>query len=302
MSKVIPRDPQDDRLNTEEAAMNGMPPVHHVKAARDRDAVQSYFRDIKTVPLLKPEEEISLAKRIAEGDQSAFDHMVRANLRLVVSIALKYANRGLHLLDLIQEGNLGLMKAVEKFDHRKGFRFSTYASWWIRQAITRAIGNKANTIRLPIHVQQAVRRIHEHAAEIKAEGRIPTLEELSERVGLEEERIEEMLAAAQLPISLETPIGDGEKTVAVFVEDKGAVAPVTQVISDQETDQVRHALQELPERERRILSMRFGIDERREYTLSEIGAALDLSRERIRQIESEALRRVRHLVQERRSA
>jgi RNA polymerase primary sigma factor len=261
----------------------------------DRDSIQAYFRDIKEVPLLTAAEEVSLAKRIARNDQAAFDAMVRANLRLVVSIALKYANRGMHLLDLIQEGNIGLMKAVEKFDHRKGFRFSTYASWWIRQAITRAIGNKANTIRLPIHVQNTIRRISEAQKELKlATGVDPTTEEIAKLLKLEVSKVEELLQAAQAPVSLETPIGDGgDKTVSVFISDESAVQPDEEVISRDQTAQVESALESLPEREARILRMRFGIGERREYTLSEIGREMSLSRERIRQIETEALARIR---------
>jgi RNA polymerase primary sigma factor len=266
----------------------------------ERDSIQAYFRDIKEVPLLTAAEEVSLAKRIARGDQTAFDAMVRANLRLVVSIALKYANRGMHLLDLIQEGNIGLMKAVEKFDHRKGFRFSTYASWWIRQAITRAIGNKANTIRLPIHVQNTIRRISDAQKELRSlRGVEPTTAEIAKLLKLEVEKVEELLQAAQAPVSLETPIGEGgDKTVSVFIADESTVQPDEEVISKDQTAQVESALESLPEREARILRMRFGIGERREYTLSEIGRELSLSRERIRQIETEALARIRVQVEE----
>jgi RNA polymerase primary sigma factor len=267
---------------------------------QDRDAIQAYFRDIKGVPLLKPEQEVSLAQAIEKGDREAFDAMTRANLRLVVSIALKYVNRGLPLLDLIQEGNLGLMKAVEKFDWKKGFRFSTYASWWIRQAITRAIGNKANTIRLPIHVQNTLRRIHEYVREYKAKNDDdhPSVEDIAFALDLEVERVDEMLKGSQSPISLETPIGDGDKTVAVFVADENAASADDKVISKDEHLAVEGALAHLPDRERNILQMRFGIGHRREYTLSEIGEKMQLSRERIRQIESEALARVRNWMQE----
>jgi RNA polymerase primary sigma factor len=282
-------------------------PLHVLKAqvrkvrpvgSGDRDPIQSYFRDIKDVPLLKPEEEVSLAKRIRKGDQAAFDAMVRSNLRLVVSIALKYRNRGMHLLDLIQEGNLGLMKAVEKFDHRKGFRFSTYASWWIRQAITRAIGNKAGTIRLPIHVQNTIKRINDAIKELKlANGEDPSPAEIATLLKLEVSKVEELLQAAQAPVSLETPIGDGDKTVAVFMEDTEAIMPDEDVISRDQTAQVEAALVGLPEREAKVLRMRFGIGERREYTLSEIGREMSLSRERIRQIETEALQRMRSMME-----
>jgi RNA polymerase primary sigma factor len=268
--------------------------VPRARRRGERDSVQAYFRDIKETPLLKAEQEVSLAKRIGRGDRSAFDAMVSANLRLVVSIALKYTNRGMHLLDLIQEGNIGLMKAVEKFDHRKGFRFSTYASWWIRQAITRAIGNKANTIRLPIHVQNTIRRINEAGKELRLlHGHEPTISEIAKLLKLEESRIEELVQAAQSPLSLETPVGDGDKTVAVFIEDKAAAPPDAGVLSDEETHQVENALEGLGEREARVLRMRFGIGERREYTLSEIGREMSLSRERIRQIETEALAKMR---------
>jgi RNA polymerase primary sigma factor len=269
---------------------------------QDRDTIQAYFRDIKGVPLLKPEQEVSLAKAIEKGDTEAFDAMTRANLRLVVSIALKYLNRGLPLLDLIQEGNLGLMKAVEKFDWRKGFRFSTYASWWIRQAITRAIGNKANTIRLPIHVQNSLRRINEYIREHKRkEGSAPSVEEIAFALGLEPIRVEEMMKGSQSPISLETPIGDGDKTVSVFVADDSLKGADEQVISNDEHAVVEGALEHLPDRERNILQMRFGIGHRKEYTLSEIGEKMQLSRERIRQIETEALARVRHWMEERKA-
>ena len=264
----------------------------------DRDPIQSYFRDIKDVPLLTADQEVQLAKRIRRGDMTAFDAMVRANLRLVVSIALKYRNRGMHLLDLVQEGNLGLMKAVEKFDHRKGFRFSTYASWWIRQAITRAIGNKAGTIRLPIHVQNTIKRINDAFKELKAAtGEDPSPSDIAQLLKLEVSKVEELMQAAQAPISLETPIGDGDKTVAVFMEDTDAVMPDDDVISRDQTAQVEAVLVGLPEREARVLRMRFGIGERREYTLSEIGREMSLSRERIRQIETEALARMRSMIE-----
>ena len=265
----------------------------------ERDSIQAYFRDIKATPLLTAEQEVILAKRIAKGDKTAFDAMTQANLRLVVSIALKYANRGMHLLDLIQEGNIGLMKAVEKFDHRKGFRFSTYASWWIRQAITRAIGNKAGTIRLPIHVQHTIRRIHEATKELRLlTGEEPTIPEIAKLLKLEVARVEELIQAAQSPLSLETPIGDGEKTVAVFVQDTSAVMPDEAFIARAEVEQVENVLGSLPEREARVLRMRFGIGERREYTLSEIGREMSLSRERIRQIETEALTRMRMAIEQ----
>jgi RNA polymerase primary sigma factor len=274
----------------------------HPRVARrhgERDSIQAYFRDIKATPLLKAEEEVSLAKRIAKGDSTAFTAMVQANLRLVVSIALKYTNRGMHLLDLIQEGNMGLMKAVEKFDHRKGFRFSTYASWWIRQAVTRAIGNKANTIRLPIHVQNTMRRISEATKELRAiTNEDPSIGDIAKLLKIDEARIEELMQAAQSPISLDAPIGDGDKTVAVFIEDKSAIAPDEDVIARAETAQVEDVLCTLPDREARVLRLRFGIGERREYTLSEIGREMSLSRERIRQIETEALAKMRTAIEQ----
>ena len=264
----------------------------------ERDSIQAYFRDIKETPLLTAAQEVLLAKRIATGDKTAFDAMTQANLRLVVSIALKYANRGMHLLDLIQEGNIGLMKAVEKFDHRKGFRFSTYASWWIRQAITRAIGNTAGTIRLPIHVQHTIRRIHEATKELRLlHGDEPSVADIAKLLKLEPARVEELRQAAQAPLSLETPIGDGEKTVAVFVQDTQAVMPDEDFISRAEVAQMEGVLGSLPEREARVLRMRFGIGERREYTLSEIGREMSLSRERIRQIETEALTKMRMAIE-----
>jgi len=281
-----------------EASARTMASLAKAKPHGDRDPIQAYFRDIKDVPLLTPQQEVDLAKRIRRNDQRAFDAMVRANLRLVVSIALKYRNRGMHLLDLIQEGNIGLMKAVEKFDHRKGFRFSTYASWWIRQAITRAIGNKAGTIRLPIHVQNTIRRINDAVRELKSQtGQDPTPTEIATLLRLEVEKVTELMQASQAPVSLETPVGDGDKTVAVFVEDPDAVMPDDAVISNDETARVESALHVLPEREAKVLRLRFGIGTRREYTLSEIGRELSLSRERIRQIETEALARMRSMME-----
>lgn len=265
--------------------------------AQSDEGVAAYFRDINKVPLLTPAEEVSLGKRVREGDNVAFNAMVQANLRLVVSIAFKYQGcGGMHLMDLIQEGNLGLMKAVEKFDHRKGFRFSTYASWWVRQAIMRALSNKARTVRLPIHVSNTIRRISNASGDLRTlTGTDPSTEEIAACLRLEVEKVAELRQVAS-SISLENTMVDGDRTKLDLMDDRGTISPEDELLALDEREQVRSVLKDLSAKEAEVLRMRFGIDRPREYTLAEIGKLMSLSRERIRQIEAGALASVRRLL------
>lgn len=260
------------------------------------DPVKMYLKDIGRVPLLSPEEEVELAKRMAEGDESAKLRLSEANLRLVVSIAKRYVGRGMQFLDLIQEGNLGLMKAVEKFDYQKGFKFSTYATWWIRQAITRAIADQARTIRIPVHMVETInRQVRVSRMLLQKLGREPTAAEIAEEMGISESRVMEIQKIAQDPVSLETPIGEEEDShIGDFLEDETATAPSDTVASTMLKEQLISVLDTLTPREEKVLRLRYGIDDGRPRTLEEVGKEFNVTRERIRQIEAKALRKLRH--------
>ncbi len=261
------------------------------------DAVRLYLREIGKIPLLTPEEEVELAKRVRENnDQSAREKLINANLRLVVSIAKKYIGRGLSFLDLIQEGNLGLMRAVEKFDYRKGYKFSTYATWWIRQAITRAIADQARTIRIPVHMIETINKLVKHSRQLLQElGREPTIEEIAERMGVPPDKIEEIIRTAQEPISLETPVGEEEDSrLGDLIEDTSTVAPADTASQHLLSEDIQEILEGLSPREREIIVLRFGLGGERPHTLEEVGKMFNVTRERIRQIEAKALRKLRH--------
>lgn len=258
------------------------------------DTLRLYLNEINRVPLLTAAEEVALAKRVEAGDDAARAHLTRANLRLVVNVAKRYATGGLPLLDLIQEGNLGLMQAVERFDWRRGFKFSTYATWWIRQAITRSLSNDSRTVRLPVHVVETLRKIRRIAPDLATQlERNPTAEELGDVLKLDPNRIVEIVRAGRSPMSLEQPVGeDGEEPLSDFVEDPEPEAPDGRLLVESLSDDVDRALSILPDRERTILTLRFGLDGNEPWTLDEIGAHFGLTRERIRQLQVEALRKL----------
>ena len=260
------------------------------------DPVKMYLKDIGKVPLLNPDEETELAKRMMDGDENAKRLLSEANLRLVVSIAKRYMGRGMQFLDLIQEGNLGLMKAVEKFDYQKGFKFSTYATWWIRQAITRAIADQARTIRIPVHMVETInKQIRVSRRLLQELGREPTPEEIAVEMGVSEERVREIQKIAQDPVSLETPIGEEEDShLSDFIEDEGSAAPTDAVSFTMLKEQLLGVLDTLTPREEKVLRLRYGLDDGRPRTLEEVGKEFNVTRERIRQIEAKALRKLRH--------
>ncbi|MDQ7819644.1 MAG: RNA polymerase sigma factor RpoD [Armatimonadota bacterium] len=260
------------------------------------DPVRMYLKEIGKVPLLTPEQEVDLAQRMEKGDEEAKRRLIEANLRLVVSIAKKYVGRGMLFLDLIQEGNLGLIRAVEKFDWRKGYKFSTYATWWIRQAITRALADQARTIRIPVHMVETINKLIRVSRTLLQElGREPTAEEIAEAMKLPVERVREILKIAQEPISLETPIGEEEDShLGDFIEDQDALAPAEAASFTMLKEQLEDVLGTLTPRERKVLKLRFGLDDGRPRTLEEVGREFGVTRERIRQIEAKALRKLRH--------
>ena len=260
------------------------------------DPVRSYLKEIGRVPLLKSAEEVALAQRIEQGDEEAKRHLIEANLRLVVSIAKKYVGRGMDFLDLIQEGNRGLIRAVEKFDWRRGYKFSTYATWWIRQAITRAIADQARTIRIPVHMTDTVNKVTRVSRQLLQKlGRDPTPEEIGKVMGVSGQRVREILRAAEQPVSLETPVGgDGDSALGDFIRDESELPPEEAVSYTVLREEVEEVLQMLAPRERRVLRLRFGLEDGRPRTLEEVGGEFGVTRERIRQIESKALRRLRH--------
>ena len=260
------------------------------------DPVRMYLKEIGKIPLLSPEQEQALAQRMVDGDQEAQKQMAEANLRLVVSIAKRYVGRGMLLLDLIQEGNLGLIKAVEKFDYTKGFKFSTYATWWIRQAITRAIADQARTIRIPVHMVETINKvIRTQHAMVQTLGRDPTPEELSRELDMPVDKVEEILKIAQEPVSLETPIGEEEDShLGDFIEDAAASEPAEAASYNLLREQLTDVLKTLTRREEMVLRMRFGLEDGHPRTLEEVGQRFKVTRERIRQIESKALRKLRH--------
>ena len=260
------------------------------------DPVRMYLKEIGKVPLLSAEEEIDLAKRMAEGDESAKKRLAEANLRLVVSIAKRYVGRGMLFLDLIQEGNLGLIKAVEKFDYQKGFKFSTYATWWIRQAITRAIADQARTIRIPVHMVETINKLIRVSRQLLQElGREPLPEEIAKELDMPVDRVREILKISQEPVSLETPIWEEEDShLGDFIQDDNVPVPAEAAAATLLKEQLNEVLDTLTDREQKVLRLRFGMNDGRARTLEEVGKEFDVTRERIRQIEAKALRKLRH--------
>ncbi|WP_122646757.1 RNA polymerase sigma factor RpoD [Enterococcus mediterraneensis] len=293
---------------------NGEPSIHSLKSNEKKaeeakqedlsaptgvkinDPVRMYLKEIGRVPLLTAQEEVALALKIEEGDQEAKQRLAEANLRLVVSIAKRYVGRGMQFLDLIQEGNMGLMKAVEKFDYRKGFKFSTYATWWIRQAITRAIADQARTIRIPVHMVETINKLIRIQRQLLQDlGREPTPEEIGAEMDLPTEKVREILKIAQEPVSLETPIGEEDDShLGDFIEDQEATSPAEHAAYELLKEQLEDVLDTLTDREENVLRLRFGLDDGRTRTLEEVGKVFGVTRERIRQIEAKALRKLRH--------
>ena len=292
-------EPTMDELALEELdAENLDDDISNMDAISLDDPVKVYLKEIGRVPLLSGNEEIDLALRIREGDTAAKKRLTEANLRLVVSIAKKYVGRGMHFLDLIQEGNVGLIKAVEKFDHTKGFKFSTYATWWIRQAITRAIADQARTIRIPVHMVETINRLKKVQSQLLHEnGQEPTEELIAERMELSVDRVREIMRVAQEPVSMETPIGPEEDSRLMdFIRDEDAMAPddaALKTITNEDIDSVLHTL---TAREESVIRLRFGLQDGRCHTLEEVGSEFNVTRERIRQIKAKALRKLRHPV------
>ena len=262
------------------------------------DPVKLYLKEIGRVPLLSGEEEVELAQKILEGDKMAKQRLTEANLRLVVSIAKRYVGRGMHFLDLIQEGNVGLIKAVEKFDHTKGFKFSTYATWWIRQAITRAIADQARTIRIPVHMVETINKLKKVQSQLLHEnGKEATEEQIAKAMGLSVSRVREIVRVAQEPVSMETPIGPEEDSRLMdFIKDDDALAPDDAALKTITNEDIDAVLKTLTPREENVIRLRFGLKDGRCHTLEEVGAEFEVTRERIRQIDAKALRKLRHPV------
>ncbi|MBO7196252.1 MAG: RNA polymerase sigma factor RpoD [Clostridia bacterium] len=260
------------------------------------DPVRMYLKEIGKIPLLTPEREAELAEKISLGDKMAKDELIEANLRLVVSIAKRHVGKGMYFLDLIQEGNLGLIKAVEKFDHSKGYKFSTYATWWIRQAITRAIADQARTIRIPVHMVETIHKVSRTTRQLLQElGREPTTDEIAESLGMTADKVREIMKIAQDPVSLETPIGEEEDShLGDFVEDNDSPAPSDSASYSLLREQLCNILHTLTPREEQVIKLRFGLEDGRPRTLEEVGKKFEITRERIRQIEAKALRKLRH--------
>lgn len=272
------------------------PEILHSERGSAEDPVRMYLKEIGRIPLLSSEEEIELAKRMEMGDEEAKKKLSEANLRLTVSIAKRYSGRGMQFLDLIQEGNLGLIKAVEKFDYRKGYKFSTYATWWIRQSITRAIADQARTIRIPVHMVETMNRVNRTSRRLLQEyGREPTPEEIAVTMNLPVERILEVSKISQEPVSLETPIGEEEDShLGDFIQDEHVPVPSEEVAHTLLREQLEEVMDTLSDREQKVLALRFGLEDGKPHTLEEVGRDFQVTRERIRQIEAKALRKLRH--------
>ncbi|HJC30770.1 MAG TPA: RNA polymerase sigma factor RpoD [Candidatus Anaerobutyricum faecale] len=289
-------DSMDEDLSDPEEEMESALNLMDSENVSMEDPVRMYLKEIGKIPLLKPEEEIELAKRMEQGDESAKRRLSEANLRLTVSIAKRYAGRGMQFLDLIQEGNLGLIKAVDKFDYRKGYKFSTYATWWIRQSITRAIADQARTIRIPVHMVETINRVNRaRRALLQEKGREPTPEEVAHRMEMPVERILEISKISQEPVSLETPIGEEEDShLGDFIQDEHIPIPSEEAAHSLLREQLCEVMDTLSEREQKVLSLRFGLLDGKPHTLEEVGKDFQVTRERIRQIEAKALRKLRH--------
>lgn len=290
-------EPTDDELKLEEMDVDALDDLSFDNMNLD-DPVKLYLREIGRVPLLSSDEEIKLAVKISEGDEYAKQRLTEANLRLVVSIAKKYVGRGMYFLDLIQEGNLGLIKAVDKFDYQKGFKFSTYATWWIRQAITRAIADQARTIRIPVHMVETINRLKKVQSQLLHENGVEPSEELiAEKMDLPVERVREIMRVAQEPVSMETPIGPEEDSRLMdFIRDEDALAPDEAALKTITNEDIDGVLRTLTPREESVIRLRFGLQDGRCHTLEEVGSEFNVTRERIRQIEAKALRKLRHPV------
>ena len=293
---ILDDDMDIDKLDDEEEVELDKIDLSVPEGVSIEDPVRMYLKEIGKVSLLTADEEIELAQRMEKGDENAKKRLAEANLRLVVSIAKRYVGRGMLFLDLIQEGNLGLIKAVEKFDYRKGYKFSTYATWWIRQAITRAIADQARTIRIPVHMIETINKMNRISRQILQEtGVEPDPAELAEKMDMPEDKIRKILKIAKEPISMETPIGDDEDShLGDFLEDFGTVAPAEAAQQSSLTEITKEVLDSLTPREAKVLRMRFGIEMSTDHTLEEVGRQFDVTRERIRQIEAKALRKLRH--------
>ncbi len=292
-------EPDDEMLisSEEEAeAAEAADDVDILEGVSTEDPVRMYLKEIGNVPLLTSEEEVELAKRVEAGDEEAKKKLTEANLRLVVSIAKKYVGRGMPFLDLIQEGNMGLMKAVDKFDYRKGYKFSTYATWWIRQAITRGIADTGRTIRVPVHMVETINKTLRMTRTLLQElGREPTPEEVADALGVPVSRVREVLKISRDPVSLDTPIGEEDDShLGDFIEDDSALSPADSAAFSMLKEELSVALESLTERERQVIRLRFGLEDGRQRTLEEVGKEFNVTRERIRQIEAKALRKLRH--------
>ena len=287
---------EDDIILKEDEEVEIIEDVDVLEGVSTEDPVRMYLKEIGNVPLLTTEEEVALAKRVEEGDEEAKKALTEANLRLVVSIAKKYVGRGMPFLDLIQEGNMGLMKAVDKFDYVKGFKFSTYATWWIRQAITRGIADTGRTIRVPVHMVETINKTLRMTRTLLQElGREPTPEEVAGRLGVPVARVREVLKISRDPVSLDTPIGEEDDShLGDFIEDDSALSPADSAAFSMLREELGMALESLTERERQVVRLRFGLEDGRARTLEEVGREFNVTRERIRQIEAKALRKLRH--------
>ncbi len=291
----------DDEVNMEEAEVEEaeagqLDDTDVLDGVSTEDPVRMYLKEIGNVPLLTSEQEVRLAKLVEQGDQDAKNQLTEANLRLVVSIAKKYVGRGMPFLDLIQEGNMGLMKAVDKFDYTKGYKFSTYATWWIRQAITRGIADTGRTIRVPVHMVETINKTLRMSRQLLQElGREPTPAEVADKLGVPESRVREVLKISRDPVSLDTPIGEEDDShLGDFIEDDTALSPADSATFSMLREELNNALSSLTSREREVVTLRFGLEDGRARTLEEVGREFNVTRERIRQIEAKALRKLRH--------